>query len=89
MSVGIRPENTRITREEADGPVFSGSVDLLEHLGEVQILYIDMAGFDTKYLIKTPEEADFRLSDTLSFKASTKDMHIFSANGTAVPAQVI
>jgi multiple sugar transport system ATP-binding protein/alpha-glucoside transport system ATP-binding protein len=89
VSVGIRPENTRIAREETGGPLFSGTVDLVEHLGEAQILYIDMAGSDTKYLIKTPEEADFRLSDTLRFTASTKDMHIFSANGTAVSAQVI
>jgi len=89
VSVGIRPENTRSTREETGSPLFSGTVDLVEHLGEAQILYIDMVGSDTKYLIKTPEEADFRLSDTLRFTASTKDMHIFSANGTAVPVQVI
>ncbi|MEL4377603.1 sn-glycerol-3-phosphate ABC transporter ATP-binding protein UgpC [Brucella cytisi] len=89
ISVGIRPENTRIAPRETEGPVFSGTVDLVEHLGEAQILYIDMAGSDTKYLIKTPEEADFRLSDTLSFTASTKEMHIFSANGTAVPVRVI
>jgi len=89
ISVGIRPENTRVACGETDGPSFSGTVDLVEHLGESQILYIDMAGSETKFLIKTPEEADFRLSDTLSFSASTKDMYIFSANGTAVPARVI
>jgi len=89
VSVGIRPENTRIAHDKTDGPVFSGVVDLVEHLGEAQILYIDMAGSDTKYLIKTPEEANGRLSNKLTFTASTKDMHIFSASGTAVPAQVI
>lgn len=89
VSVGIRPENTRIAHDKTDGPVFSGVVDLVEHLGEAQILYIDMAGSDTKYLIKTPEEADVRLSNKLTFTASTKDMYIFSASGTAVPAQVI
>jgi alpha-glucoside transport system ATP-binding protein len=89
ISVGIRPENTRITREEAEGPVFSGSVDLVEHLGEAQILYIDIAGSDTKYMIKTPDEADFRLSDTLLFTAPKKDMHVFCAKGTAVLAQVV
>ncbi|APY15287.1 sn-glycerol-3-phosphate ABC transporter ATP-binding protein UgpC [Brucella sp. 10RB9214] len=85
ISVGIRPENTKIALDKADGPVFSGTVDFVEHLGEAQIVYIDMAGSHTKYLIKTAEEADIRLSDTLSFTASTKDMHIFSVNGTAVP----
>ncbi len=89
MSVGIRPENTRMSHDETEGPVFSGSVDLVEHLGEAQIVYIDMAGSDTKYLIKTPEEADFKLSDIISFTASKKDIHVFSKEGTAVAAQVL
>ena len=89
VSVGIRPENTRMSHDETEGPVFSGSVDLVEHLGEAQIVYIDMAGSDTKYLIKTPEEADFKLSDIISFTASKKDIHVFSKEGAAVAAQVL
>lgn len=89
MRIGIRPENTRMSRDKIEGPVFSGSVDLVEHLGEAQILYIDMAGSDSKYLIKTPEEADFKLSDIISFTASKKDIHVFSKQGVAVAAQVL
>ncbi|GAA5624520.1 maltose/maltodextrin import ATP-binding protein MalK [Brucella sp. NBRC 12952] len=89
VSVGIRPENTRIAGNETKGPVFSGTVDLVEHLGEAQILYMDIAGSHGKYLIKTAEDTDFRRSDTLSFSASTKDIHVFSQEGAAVPAQIV
>jgi len=89
MSIGIRPENTRIGSQTDKGPTFTGIVDLVENLGEVQILYMDVPNSKQKYLIKTSGESYYAQSEKLSFTAATKDIHVFSANGNAVAAEIV
>lgn len=88
MSIGIRPENTLIGSASDKSPIFSGVVDLVENLGEVQILYIDLEGTKRKFLIKTPDETSYSISDELSFTAAAESIHVFSAKGNAVAAQL-
>ena len=52
MSIGVRPENTRIDSADGGELAFPGAVDLIEHLGEVQILYLDVPGHTEKFLLK-------------------------------------
>jgi multiple sugar transport system ATP-binding protein/alpha-glucoside transport system ATP-binding protein len=52
VGVGIRPENTRFAEDERTDLVFNGTIDLVEHLGGVQILYLDLPGTSRKFLIE-------------------------------------
>ena len=89
ISFGIRPENAQIVEGKTDGPVFTGMIDLVEHLGEVQILYVDVAGSGRKYLIKADGESSYARKETISFTAKTQDIHLFDATGTAIPGRVL
>ncbi|MBB3238000.1 ABC transporter ATP-binding protein [Phyllobacterium endophyticum] len=83
ISIGVRPENTRIADATTDGPVFTGIIDFVEHLGEVQILYVDMKASERKYLIKVDGSGSYARGDTIRFTARAQDIHVFDANGSA------
>jgi multiple sugar transport system ATP-binding protein/alpha-glucoside transport system ATP-binding protein len=83
ISIGVRPENTRVADATTDGPVFTGIIDFVEHLGEVQILYVDMRGSERKYLVKVDGTGSFARGDTIRFTARAQDIHVFDANGSA------
>jgi multiple sugar transport system ATP-binding protein/alpha-glucoside transport system ATP-binding protein len=55
---------------------FSGAIDLVEHLREVQILYLDLPGTTEKFLIKVDGESSF---------ARLQDIHVFDAEGNVIP----
>jgi alpha-glucoside transport system ATP-binding protein len=84
ISVGIRPENTRQGDATGADPTFAGTIDLVEHLGEVQILYLDLPGASEKFLVKVDGESSFARMQTLRFSARRRDIHIFDAAGKAV-----
>jgi multiple sugar transport system ATP-binding protein/alpha-glucoside transport system ATP-binding protein len=88
VTVGIRPESTRIAGPQESGPVFTGTIDLVEHLGEVQILYVDVAGSARKYLIKTADDGTYARLDSIRFTARGQDIHLFDAKGQAIAARV-
>jgi len=84
VSIGIRPENTCIADGNGSDSTITGTVDLVEHLGEVQILYLDLPGGSEKFLIKVDGESDFTRFQDVSFVARPQDIHIFDAVGKAV-----
>ncbi len=88
VSVGIRPENTQIADARANGAVFTGTIDFVEHLGEVQILYVDLAGSGRKYLIKAYGERSYARMDRIRFTARAQDIHAFDVNGAAIAKRV-
>ncbi|MEW9613570.1 sn-glycerol-3-phosphate ABC transporter ATP-binding protein UgpC [Shinella sp. S4-D37] len=88
VSVGIRPENTRIAEGNGSDPTFTGTIDLVEHLGEVQILYLDLPGVTEKFLIKVDGERSFSRLQTIHFLARRQDMHMFDAAGEAISCEV-
>ncbi|MEK1889991.1 MAG: sn-glycerol-3-phosphate ABC transporter ATP-binding protein UgpC [Phyllobacterium sp.] len=89
ISIGIRPENTQIAQAKANSAVFTGTIDFVEHLGEVQILYVDVAGSDRKYLIKADGEGSYARMDTVCFTARAQDIHVFDASGSAITKRVL
>lgn len=89
ISVGIRPENTQITASRVSGPVLTGTVDFVEHLGEVQILYVDVAGSAQKYLIKAADDRAYARMDTIRFTARAPDIHIFDAKSCSIAGRVL
>ncbi|NVP58744.1 TOBE domain-containing protein, partial [Mycoplana rhizolycopersici] len=89
ISIGIRPENTQITPSGESGPVLTGTVDFVEHLGEVQILYVDMAGSAQKYLIKTVDDKAYARMDPVRFTVRTNDIHLFNAKGCSIAGRIL
>ncbi|MCJ8520330.1 multiple sugar transport system ATP-binding protein/alpha-glucoside transport system ATP-binding protein [Pseudorhizobium tarimense] len=81
ISIGIRPENTRIHEDDGRDGTFTGTIDLVEHLGEVQILYLDLPGSSDKFLIKADGERSFARKQKICFTARPQDIHIFDALG--------
>ena len=88
VSVGIRPENTRLVGNVENDPTFTGTINLIEHLGEVQILYLDLPGTREKFLLKVDGESAFSRLQTVSFTARGQDIHVFDAAGKAVSCKV-
>jgi alpha-glucoside transport system ATP-binding protein len=84
ISIGIRPENTRIGAGNGAEPVFTGTIDLIEHLGEVQMLYVDLPGCSEKFLIKADGEGSFSRMQDVTFTVRRQDMHAFDAAGRAI-----
>ncbi len=89
ISIGIRPENTQTADPMANGGALTGVIDFVEHLGEVQILYVDMPGSDRKYLIKVDGTGSYARLDTIRFTARAQDVHVFDANGSAIATRVV
>ncbi|PZR72952.1 MAG: ABC transporter ATP-binding protein [Stutzerimonas stutzeri] len=81
VSIGIRPENTRIADGDGSGPTFAGTVDLVEHLGEVQILYLDLPGAREKFLIKVDGELSYACKENIRVTARLQDIHVFDSEG--------
>ncbi|WP_271898417.1 ABC transporter ATP-binding protein [Candidatus Phyllobacterium onerii] len=88
ISIGIRPENTQIAEAKANGGVLTGIIDFVEHLGEVQILYVDVQGSDRKYLIKVDGTGSYARMNTIRFTARAQDIHVFDANGSTITRPV-
>ena len=84
INVGIRPENIQIAVEAETDPTFTGTIDLVEHLGEVQILYVDLPGHDEKILIKIDGDRSFARTNGIHFTTLKQDIHVFDAIGNAV-----
>ena len=89
ISVGIRPENVQLAEEGCVDPAFTGTIDLIEHLGEVQILYVDLPNGGEKFLIKASGESHFGLTDNIRFTARPRDIHVFDASGNALACSVL
>ncbi|WP_234187171.1 ABC transporter ATP-binding protein [Shinella sp. NM-101] len=89
VSIGIRPENTQVAKDEGTDLTFTGSIDLVEHLGEVQILYLDLPGASEKFLIKADGESAFTRGQDIRFAARRQDIHVFDATGSAVACKGI
>ncbi|WP_318877160.1 hypothetical protein [Sinorhizobium meliloti] len=85
ISIDIRPENTRIGEGNGTDATFSGAIDLVEHLREVQILYLDLPGTTEKFLIKVDGESSFARLQDVRFTARLQDIHVLDAEGNVIP----
>ncbi len=78
----------RIAQDGGTDPAFTGTVDLVEHLGEVQILYVDLPGVSEKFLVKVDGESSVARSQSIHFTARRRDIHVFDAAGKAASCEV-
>ena len=82
--LGIRPEDLRLAAE-ADEPLLQGRILLIEHLGEVQILHVDVgAAKETPLLVKVPGTTQLDENMTVVLAADPDSVRLFDAEGIAM-----
>lgn len=80
-TLGIRPEHLRIGT--ADEALICGSVDLVEHLGEVTIAYLRVSD-DVSVTVKFERTQDLKKGEVLYLTADAVDLHAFDQSGMAL-----
>jgi alpha-glucoside transport system ATP-binding protein len=79
--VGVRPEDLKL----ADGgeKIFTGTIDIVEKLGEVTLIYVKSGNLEEPILAKLVGIVDVKRGDTVELAAEAKDLHVFDAKGIA------
>ena len=78
-SFGVRPED--LTVATGAESLFEGSVDIVEALGEVTLLYVKGPVEDEPIVVKLPGIVDVKKGQTLRFAADRTKLHLFDADG--------
>jgi len=78
---GVRPEDVVVGGDDA--PI-AGRIELVEQLGEVQLLHVDVATGEPM-IAKVARDARFRMGDAVRLGAAPAHWHVFDAAGRAVP----
>ncbi|MFN3548417.1 MAG: ABC transporter ATP-binding protein [Mesorhizobium sp.] len=81
ISFGVRPEDLAIST--GDDVLFEGTIDFVEQLGEVQLVYVDLGRGGEPLVVKMPGGAEVRRRSTIRLTAAPENLHIFGADGRA------
>ncbi|MEQ1951236.1 sn-glycerol-3-phosphate ABC transporter ATP-binding protein UgpC [Mesorhizobium sp. CN2-181] len=79
ISFGVRPEDLSVAT--GDGFLFEGTIDYIEQLGEVQLVYLDIGRPNEPIVAKLPGNAAIQRGSKLRLAADAGDLHIFDTNG--------
>ncbi|MBZ9676594.1 ABC transporter ATP-binding protein [Mesorhizobium sp. ES1-1] len=85
VSFGVRPEDLAVAGD-ADY-LFEGTVDYVEQLGEVQLVYVDIGRSDLPLVTKLPGNSEVKRGSALRLTANAEDLHIFDAEGHSFALQ--
>jgi ABC-type sugar transport system ATPase subunit len=77
---GVRPEDLVLTTG-ADA-IVKGTVDIVEHLGELTLLYVD-CGYDEPIVAKLDGNVAVARGSNIGLTAPTNTLHVFDENGIA------
>jgi alpha-glucoside transport system ATP-binding protein len=80
-SFGVRPEDLTIGTD--DDYLFEGKVSIVEALGEVTLLYVDVVSSNEPIIAKIPGIAQVEKGQILRFKAQPEKLHLFDQEGKA------
>ncbi|MEL6505948.1 MAG: sn-glycerol-3-phosphate ABC transporter ATP-binding protein UgpC [Pseudomonadota bacterium] len=83
VSLGFRPEDMGLASSAKDALV-SGTITLVEALGEVTNLYVGMEGMEEPIVAKIPGTAHLHRGDTVHLTADTSKMHLFNSDGRSL-----
>ena len=79
VQLGLRPEHAR---PGEGGERFSGRIDMVEHLGEVNLLYVTLEG-GPEVVVRSDGGAPVRIGAPIVFHAERAAFHLFDAQGRA------
>ena len=69
--------------------LFEGTVDYVEQLGEVQLVYVDIGRADLPLVTKLPGNAEVKRGETLRLDAAPIDLHILDSEGHSFAANTL
>jgi ABC-type sugar transport system ATPase subunit len=79
---GVRPEHLALTG--GDDAIFRGTVSIVEHLGELTLLYVDCGGTEP-VIAKLDGNVAVQRGSTVGLTAPVEALHAFDAEGKAYP----
>ncbi len=79
-SFGVRPEDLRLTT--GDDAIFRGHVDVIEHLGELTLAYVD-CGYDEPVIAKLDGNVPMKRHEQVGLAAPKSALHVFDEKGMA------
>ncbi|MEP0941175.1 MAG: sn-glycerol-3-phosphate ABC transporter ATP-binding protein UgpC [Rhizobiaceae bacterium] len=77
--LGFRPED--VTIASGKDVLVEGEITLVEALGEVTNLYVEVAGSDEPIVAKVPGTYDVKRGDRIGLNADESKMHLFNEEG--------
>jgi ABC-type sugar transport system ATPase subunit len=80
---GVRPEDLTLTT--GDDAIFRGKVEIVEHLGEVTLLYVDIGRPDEPVVAKLDGNVEIERDTTIGLTAEIGKLHVFDEAGKAFP----
>jgi ABC-type sugar transport system ATPase subunit len=75
--VGFRPEHIRVANGAADGARFDARVEVVEYLGDEQLVHVDRKG--TSLQAKLPVDQRVHVGDELTFSVPQDKLYVFDA----------
>jgi ABC-type sugar transport system ATPase subunit len=80
---GVRPEDLVVTAG-ADA-IFKGKVEIVEHLGELTMLYVDCGYGENLVIAKLDGNVPMERGREVGLTAPINTLHVFDENGNAFP----
>ena len=80
---GVRPEDLVVAT--GGDFIFKGKVEIVEHLGELTLLYVDCGHPDAPVVAKLDGNVPIRRGAEISLTAPTDRLHVFDEKGVAYP----
>ena len=78
---GVRPEDLVVTT--GSDSIFKGKVDIVEHLGELTLLYVDCGYGDNAVVAKLDGNVPIARGSAIGLTAPTATLHVFDDKGMA------
>ena len=82
VHVGFRPEDMSIAT--AKSKLVEGEISLVEALGEVTNIYVDLEGVDEPIVAKVPEVTELKRGDKVKLSTATEKLHLFNSDGNTL-----
>jgi alpha-glucoside transport system ATP-binding protein len=80
-TLGVRPENLSLANGAGES-IFKGRLDILEHLGELTLLYVD-CGYGEPIIAKLEGSVQLKRDSEVALTAPASVLHVFDEKGKA------
>ena len=80
---GVRPEDLTVTT--GGNAIFKGTVEIVEKLGEVTMIYVDCGKPDEPIVAKLDGNVDVAKGTDVALTAPIENLHVFDEKGDAYP----